>query len=369
MSRRTSNTIAGLFSLLIVGGMALGMTALFGLGLKNIWRGIASSGWPTTEAVVAKVEMTSNTTRDTRSQRSTTTYNADLEFRYQAGRRTFTTDQVRWGQTLGSGDPAEAVVQALNYPEGRRVMVRYNPAKPEEAVVRPGLTGSAFLLPGAAIAFLMFLLPACIMIWRMFLGPGVNSPSLGFPDMTRVMRVFLGVPILMGAAMAIVGTQNLRRAAASRTWPSTSGAWLRDLPTNQVAGIDAVRDHRGFDYVYQYTRPSGPRYECTRWFGQGTASGNNSDAEIETEFPRGKPLTVYYHPEEPDTAVLSPGIRRFAWILPGAGLGFMLFGVAGIWTIGHRGDRQNVRRAAVAREPRDPRATRHDPKNRRGRSP
>ncbi len=246
MSRRASNTIAGLFSLLIVGGMALGMTALLGIGLKNIWRGIASSRWPTTEAVVTKVEMTSQTTRDNRSQRSSTTYNADLEFRYLVNRRTHTTDQVRWGQTLGSGDPAEAVVQALNYPEGRRVAVYYNPSKPEEAVVRPGLTGSAFLLPGAAIAFLMFLVPACFMIWRMFLGPGMDSPSLGFPDITLFMRVFLGVPILMGATMLFVGSQNLMRAAHSRNWPSTAGAWLCDLPTNQVAGIEAFSEHRGF---------------------------------------------------------------------------------------------------------------------------
>ncbi|MCC7375016.1 MAG: DUF3592 domain-containing protein [Verrucomicrobiales bacterium] len=359
MTRRASNTFAGLFSLLIVGGMALGMTALLGLGLKNVWRGIVSSQWPATEAVVSKVEMTSNTTRDSRSQRSSTTYNADLEFRYQVGRRTYTTDQVRWGQTLGSGDPAEAVVQALNYPEGRRVAVRYNPAKPEEAVVRPGLTGSAFLLPGAALAFLMFLVPACFMIWRMFLAPGADAGGVppGLPNMTLFMRVFLGVPILMGFAMLLVGSQNLLQAAQSRTWTSTRGAWLRDIPTNQVAGIDAVREHRGFDYVYQYSMPSGPRYECTRWFGQGTASGNNSDAEIETEFPRGQPLTVFYNPKEPDTAVLSPGIRRFAYILPGAGLGFMLFGVVGMLAIGNRRERL-VNRSAE--KPRDLRTNRRN---------
>ncbi len=108
--------------------------------------------------------------------------------------------------------------------------------------------------------------------------------------------------------------------------------------------------------------PSGPRYECTRWFGQGTASGNNSDAEIETEFPRGKPLTIFYNPNEPDTAVLSPGIRRFAWILPGAGLGFMLFGVAGILTVGNRRARRN---GQLAEKAGDPRVTRQNPPNRR----
>jgi hypothetical protein len=101
-------------------------------------------------------------------------------------------------------------------------------------------------------------------------------------------------------------------------------------PANQVPGIDAVREHRGFDYVYRYEAGGEMRYQCIRWFGQGTASGNNSDAEIDREFPRGQPLKVHYNPEDPDTAVLSPGVRPFAWILPGAGVGFMLFGGLGI---------------------------------------
>lgn len=365
MRRPIATTFAGLFSLLIVGGMAVGMTALLGLGLKNIWRGLASPRWPTTEAVVSQVEMTSHTSRNSREQKTTTTYHAELEFRYTVNRRTYTTDQVRWGQTLGSGDPTEAVVLALNYPEGRRVRVHYDPARPEVAVVKPGLTGSAFLLPGAAIAFLMFLLPACFMIWRVFLGPATHSPAPALPpNMTRLMRVFLGVPILMGAAMLSVGSLNLVRAARSQEWPSTRGHWLVDLPTNQVAGIDAVREHRGFPYVYQYEMPSGPRYQCTRWFGQGTASGNDSDAEIERDYPRGRPLTVHYDPADPETAVLTPGVRRFAFILPGAGLGFMLFGVIGILAVGKKtGVRHDTRRAEKSRN----HATRRNPPTRPGR--
>lgn len=330
------NTIAGGFSLLIVGGMALGMGALLLLGLKNIWRGLRSPAWPTTEGVVSKVEMTSSTSRDSRSQRSTTTYNADLTFRYSVGRAALTTDQLQWGQTLGSGDPAEAVVQALNYPEGRKVTVFYNPRKPEEAVVRPGLTGSAFLLPGAALAFLLFLGPACAMIWHMFFAQGAGGTSGIPPNFGSFMRLFLVIPILMGVAMLFAGSQNLLRARQSREWTRTQGAWLSDVPAGKSAAVDALREHRGFPYVYQYETRSGPRFQCLRWFGQGTASGNNSDAEIDQEFPRGRTLTVFYHPADPDLAVLSPGVRKFAWILPGGGLGFMLFGGVGMLAAGRR---------------------------------
>ncbi len=208
-------TLAGLFALGIVGAMALGMAALFVLGLKNISRGVLSRGWPTSEAVVARVEMTSHTSRDTRRQSSTTTYHAELSFRYAVGGHEYTTDQVSWGQTLGSGDPTEAVVLALSYPEGRRVRVHYNPAKPDEAVVKPGLTGSAFLLPGAAVVFLLFLGPACFMIWRMFLASGSAAVGPASFRMGPAIAAFLCIPILMGVTMLVVGCGNLLRASRS----------------------------------------------------------------------------------------------------------------------------------------------------------
>lgn len=338
MRERTSHALAGVVTLFVLGGFALGMVALLGIGLGNVWRGWVSSGWPTAEAVVARVEMTSHTSRDSRRQSSTTTYRADLTFRYTVNGVERATDQVRWGQTLGSGDPAEAVVLALRYPEGRRVTVRYDPAQPNEAVVVPGLTASALLLPGAAIAFLLFLGPGCVMVWRMFLVSGGTGGRPGHPRFGSVIAVFLGFPILMGTAMTWAGSWNLLLASRSRAWPSTTAAWLQDLPADRVPGVEAVREHRGFPYVYRYEVEGVPRYQCVRWFGQGTARGNDSDAEIEREFPRGQPLTVHYDPADPDLAVLSPGIRRFAWILPGGGVGFVVFGWIGILAMRRRQD-------------------------------
>lgn len=330
-------TLAGLFTVGLLGLFALGMLWLFGLGLKNVWRGLESRNWPVADAVVARVEMTSSTTRDTDTRRRSTTYHADLGFRYTVGGTEHVTDQVRWGQTLGSGDPAEAVVLALRYPEGRKVTVHYDPAKPSDAVVRPGLTGTAFLLPGAALAFLLFLVPGCFMVWRLFLGAGADTVHPA-PNMTPMIRAFLVIPILMGAAMLFHGARNLLLARQSMEWPSGPGSWIRDIPTNEVPGIEAVREHRGFDYVYRYQTSEGPGFQCIRWFGQGTASGNDSDSEIAREFPYGQALVVRRHPTDPDVAVLSPGIRPFAWILPGGGLGFIVFGLVGILAMGGRSE-------------------------------
>lgn len=329
MRGRFSQLLAGGFILLILGAFALGMLALLGLGLKNIVRGLTSTGWPVTEGVVAKVTMTTATSRDTRRQTSSTTYHADLSFRYTVQRRDYETDQVSWGQTLGSGDPAEAVMLALTYPEGRRVGVSYNPAHPEEAVVKPGLTSSAFLLPGAALVFLLFLIPGSVVTWRLFVVPGPERAVTG-PDLSSFFGWFLVIPILMGTPMLVHGVRTLAQARASQSWPVVAGSWLSEVPTHRLPGVDALREHRGFPYVYTYEAAGDRRFQCLRWFGQGTASGNNSDAEIESQFPRGQALAVHYDPRDPDTAVLSPGMRGFAWILPGAGAGFVLFGMLGI---------------------------------------
>jgi hypothetical protein len=41
----------------------------------------------------------------------------------------------------------------------------------------------------------------------------------------------------------------------------------------------------------------------------------------------GKEVPVFYDPEDPDRAVLTPGIAREAMILPGFGTGVLLFSV------------------------------------------
>lgn len=151
------------------------------------------------------------------------------------------------------------------------------------------------------------------------------------------MRMFLVIPVLMGLPMVVHGARNLMAAERCRVWPKVTGTWLRDMATNQVPGLEALREHPGFDYVYHYVAKGEPRYQSIRWFGQGPATGNNADAEIEADYPRGQTFTVYHDPGDPDTAVLATGIRGFAWILPGAGLGFIAFGALGILAVSRRG--------------------------------
>lgn len=327
---------AGGFVVLVLAALSLGCVYLLWLGLCNVWRGIASTGWPTAQGVVSQVEMTRNTTRDKNNQTSTM-YGAKLTIRFNAAGDVYTTDQVTWGQTLASGEAADATLIALRYPEGRKVTVHYNPSKPYEAVVRPGLTATAFLLPAAALAFLLFMVPAIPLSWEMVGNAG--SSSMEAPRMTGLIRCVLVLPLMLGVGLLIPGIRNLRLGLASGSWPTVPGQWMKrpaepDTQAETATNAPPPLPLRNIEYVYRYTVNGESYFNEIRWFGQGPASANGADAEIELNYPREQPLQVHYNPNDPETAVLSPGVRGFAWILPGAGIGFLIFGLAGLKVIG-----------------------------------
>ena len=51
-------------------------------------------------------------------------------------------------------------------------------------------------------------------------------------------------------------------------------------------------------------------------------------SQIARQYPVGRELTVWYHPDDPDLATLEPGASKEALWAPGAGAAFFLFGLA-----------------------------------------
>jgi hypothetical protein len=81
--------------------------------------------------------------------------------------------------------------------------------------------------------------------------------------------------------------------------------------------------------VYAYDVAGRRHFANRRVFGQVGHPGEGEAAEaIATRYPRGRAVTVRYAPDRPDLAVLEPGISSEAYLLPGAGLAFLLFGLA-----------------------------------------
>lgn len=367
--------LPGFILFLFLGLFALLFLFLLKLGLQNVWRGIASTRWPVADAVVTKVEATVQPGSGTGSRRSGPTYGTRLTLRYKALGQFHTTDQVTWGQILGSGDPSEAALLAYRYPEGLQTRVHYNPSDPSQAVVLPGLHATAFLLPGAALIFLLALAPAFLIGRDLFSTDDAGTRPGPQGAMDRGIRIFLLVPALMGTGLFVAGVQNVLHGWQSTRWPTTEGQWVVQDPdttstpvtespsgsastdaTPSVEGaaetpgtpndgtppastpdqgsppteISPPEPPRGAQYIYRYSVRGRTHYNNIIQFGQGSARSQSLETPEGEPIPRNATLTVAYHPADPDLAVLQPGLVPLAWVLPAAGAGFLAFSVIGL---------------------------------------
>jgi hypothetical protein len=259
-------------------------------------------------------------------------YSTKLEFRYQVDGRDYTTETVQFGRALGSGDISNEAVLALRYPAGTEATVFYHPHDPTLGVVKPGVhTDVAWYLCGGAV----------LILFGVFVVLGYVATERDLAFTTYVMPLFWVFFMLFGVALLAPGLRNLWYAKASQAWPSTDGIviFAEEEATNQVPQDSESRTGQftthGAPLAYQY-EVNGTRYfSNVRHFGQFIGSSSRDWAEaILQQYPSGTAVPVSYCPDDPDLAALEPGINSESYYLPGGGLAFVLFGIAGmLWTI------------------------------------
>lgn len=117
--------------------------AVSAIGLYMAWRGAAdwkagagSTAWPT----VAGTVMESRADAPIRGS----TYQAHVSYRYKVSGQVYVGDQIAFGEaTRGSRQNIGEIIGP--YPVGAVVQVHYDPATPDDSVLRPGWTGRAVL--------------------------------------------------------------------------------------------------------------------------------------------------------------------------------------------------------------------------------
>lgn len=131
----------------------VGIFFIAGLGLS--WWGWVvlqnarvSESWPMTDGEITYSQIQISTDDDG------TSYHADVRFVYVAEDRRYEADTVSFGQ-YGSSDRNHAAGIVARYPVGQRVTVYYDPAKPETAVLEPGVTLGSYLILGLGMIFLI----------------------------------------------------------------------------------------------------------------------------------------------------------------------------------------------------------------------
>ena len=151
--RRTyhTNELPGwisLFPLLFVG---VGLI-LLAVGGYQMYRGRQSTQWPTVTGVITVSELGKHVDRDTDTGSSSTTYSADISYDYVVDDVAYVNGNVYFG-SMQSSDPSTARMVLNRYPVEKRVTVYYNPARPQQAVLEPGIALVAWILPALGLIF------------------------------------------------------------------------------------------------------------------------------------------------------------------------------------------------------------------------
>jgi hypothetical protein len=119
-----------------------GITLMFdGMMGYGAYRQFESGNYPGVTGKVISSEVKSH-----QGSKGGTTYSADIQYSYMIEGRHFTGSKWRFNNASASGySMAMSLVQA--HPAGSELTVFYNPTKPEQSLLSPGIEGQDFLLP------------------------------------------------------------------------------------------------------------------------------------------------------------------------------------------------------------------------------
>ena len=144
-------------------------------------------------------------------------------------------------------------------------------------------------------------------------------------------------PIIIGIIFAIVGAAifflfalpPLQYSYASKSWPAVPGTitrsevdvWQRDSQT-----------HYQPDIAYSYTI-NGEKYTSSKiTIGDPPLDNNVTRAKrLQSEYPVGKEVSVYYDPELPESSALKPGSKSGDYMLAGFAAIFFFVGLVALF--------------------------------------
>jgi len=138
------------------------------------------------------------------------------------------------------------------------------------------------------------------------------------------------------ALLAIAGVVSLawhvrllRRAMASRVWPTVPGR-IRSAELREGTGRDIGHEHAWITYTYTvYARKLTGWRVRFGWWGDD----NQAAAEDYHIYGSQRDVTVYYNPDDPEQSVLEPGPVPSLWLGLAVSVGVVAF--ACWWILSH----------------------------------
>lgn len=310
--------------------IALSICMLLPLGLACAtiwiqWRNWRIRGWQQT---TGRIDSARSAAREIRSKRFRTTGSkpntefitseeirtrnfAEVSYSFAVGPTTYRGDRI-----CLMGEPDGSTSDVLKrYPRGKIVTVHYNPEDPNESIlerddparIREAWLGTAFL---AALILGGFVVLTQGADWlRAVMTKPSRAPAV----------MFLAVFALFLLMFSRVFT---KQARAMKKWPKTSGRVVRSAvvttterhtrPNRTSGNYDVTMYVPRIVYAYEV---GGHSFESDD-VGWSTSANKPSAAEKQVKrYPLQSPVTVFYNPEDPAQATLSPSMGMLPVIL------------------------------------------------------
>lgn len=161
----------------------VGFLVTYLLGLPLIEQGKASKNWPTTKGVVLKSKVASHRSSNSNSS----TYSAEITYRYGVEGQDYECDTVWFGSDVSTSNRSLAQNTVKKYPVDKQVVVYYDLKNPAAAVLEPGVFKTTYffylfgwLLMGPGI--LMTGIPLFRWLIRIVKGSAESPASANFAD-------------------------------------------------------------------------------------------------------------------------------------------------------------------------------------------
>ena len=143
-----------------------------------------------------------------------------------------------------------------------------------------------------------------------------------------VKSLILGL-ILTGLGAATVhfwGKPTLDKAKASADWPTAPGTVIKSELDQSGGGGRSKKTSYSASVIYRF-EVNGEQYEGDEiWAGQYGSDDRSAMQKLIRQYPIGEPVTVYYSPDDPSTAVLQPGAFASSYMPYGIGMGLVVLG-------------------------------------------
>lgn len=127
--------------------MTVASIFLIPTGYKELKNAQDSLNWPTTDGVIILSEI-----KEDSNEEGSITYRANVRYEYTVGEKSYSSDQVSFGQ-YSSSDPEHAQSIVRRYKKGQKLSVHFNPSHPNESALEPGATWPSYMLLGMGAVF------------------------------------------------------------------------------------------------------------------------------------------------------------------------------------------------------------------------